>query len=121
MYSRLSNPNLARLEALLTAILGGPSVTYSSGLSAFHALLTRLNPRRISIGEGYHGCHGVIHIMSRLTGLEVLPLDCPASDLQPGDLIHIETPLNPTGEACSIEPTGVGISTCPVGISGADA
>ncbi|KAL2107824.1 hypothetical protein VUR80DRAFT_4703 [Thermomyces stellatus] len=102
MYSRMSNPNLARLEALLTALLGGPAVTYSSGLSAFHALLTRLNPRRISIGEGYHGCHGVIDIITRLTGLEVLPLDCPASDLRPGDLIHLETPLNPTGEAYDI-------------------
>lgn len=103
MYSRMSNPNLARLETLLTALLNGPAVTYTSGLSAFHALLTRLNPRRIAIGDGYHGCHGVISIMSRLTGLEVLPLDCPASDLRPGDLIHIETPLNPTGEASSIE------------------
>lgn len=102
MYSRLSSPNLARLEALLTALLGGPAVTYTSGLSAFHALLTRLNPRRVAIGAGYHGCHGVLDIMSRLTGLKVLPLDCPASDLGPGDLIHLETPLNPTGEASSI-------------------
>lgn len=46
-------------------------------------------------------------MMTRLTGLEALPLptpDDPAGDavwsrLQPGDVIHVETPVNPTGEA----------------------
>jgi len=103
MYSRLSSPNISRLETLLTAILHGPSLTYSSGLSAFHAMIVHLNPRRVAIGEGYHGCHGVLKILTRLTGLEVLPLDCPASDLGPGDVIHVETPLNPTGEARDLE------------------
>lgn len=28
----------------------------------------------------------------------VLDLDCPSSDLGPGDIVHVETPLNPTGE-----------------------
>jgi cystathionine beta-lyase/cystathionine gamma-synthase len=58
-----------------------------------------LNPKQISIGDGYHGCHGVIGIHQKLTGLKKLPLDCPASDLNPGDIVHIETPLNPTGTA----------------------
>lgn len=58
-----------------------------------------LNPRRIAIGDGYHGCHGVIRLLSKLTGLKQLPLDCDVSELQPGDVIHVETPLNPTGEA----------------------
>lgn len=99
VYSRDSNPNSTRLEAILTSLLAGPSLTYSSGLSAFHAMLVRINPRRIAIGDGYHGCHGVIALLSRLTGLEVLPLDCDVSELQPGDVVHVETPLNPTGEA----------------------
>ncbi|PKS10590.1 hypothetical protein jhhlp_002344 [Lomentospora prolificans] len=103
IYSRLSSPNITRLETLLTAILRGPSVTYTSGLSAFHAMIVRLNPRRIAIGGGYHGCHGVLNIMRRLTGLEILPLDCPEADLQPGDIIHVETPLNPTGEARNLD------------------
>ncbi len=38
-----------------------------------------------------------------MTGLEILPLDCPASDLGPGDVIHLETPVNPTGEAFDIQ------------------
>lgn len=89
---------------MLTSLLGGGrAVTYSSGLSAFHAMLVLLNPRRIAIGDGYHGCHGVIHVLSRLTGLEELPLDVDPSKLQPGDVIHVETPLNPTGEARNLE------------------
>ncbi|CAI4216772.1 unnamed protein product [Parascedosporium putredinis] len=88
VYSRHSSPNIARFEAVLTALLHGPAITYSSGLSAFHAMIVRLNPRRVAIGGGYHGCHGVLHIMQRLTGLEILPLDCPATDLQPGDVVH---------------------------------
>lgn len=99
VYSRYSSPNTTRLEAILTSLLGAPSLTYGSGLSAFHAMLVHLNPKRIAIGEGYHGCHGVIKVLSRLTGLQQLPLDCAVEDLQPGDVIHVETPLNPTGEA----------------------
>lgn len=62
-----------------------------------------LNPKRIAIGEGYHGCHGVIDIHKKLTGLQKLELDCPAEDLQPGDVVHVETPLNPTGEARNLK------------------
>ncbi|PFH56759.1 hypothetical protein XA68_16031 [Ophiocordyceps unilateralis] len=78
-------------------------MTYASGLAAFHALLVRINPRRIAIGEGYHGCHGVIDVMSRLTGLRRLPLDCEVDELEPGDVIHVETPLNPVGEARNLK------------------
>jgi cystathionine gamma-synthase len=99
IYSRVSNPNTSRLEAVLSSILGGPSITYTSGLAAFHAMLVHLNPKRIAIGGGYHGCHGVIRVLSRLTGLEQLPLDFDPSQLRPGDVVHVETPLNPTGEA----------------------
>ncbi|KAL7915169.1 cystathionine gamma-synthase [Trichoderma velutinum] len=102
-YARYTSPNMVRFEAILTSILSGPALTYSSGLAAFHAILVLLNPRRIAIGEGYHGCHGVIRMVSCMTGLETLPLDCDASELQPGDIIHVETPLNPTGEAINLQ------------------
>lgn len=62
-------------------------------------MMVHLNPKRISITEGYHGCHGIIGILNRLNGLQKLPLDCDESELQAGDVIHVETPLNPTGEA----------------------
>ncbi|KAI1096072.1 PLP-dependent transferase [Rostrohypoxylon terebratum] len=100
MYSRDSAPNSTRFEAVLTSILEGPSLSYSSGLSAFHALLVHLNPKRVAIGDGYHGCHGVIALLSKLTGLTTVPLTADfETELQPGDVVHVETPLNPTGEA----------------------
>ena len=34
--------------------------------------------------------------------MEIFPLDCPATDLQNGDVVHLESPLNPTGEAYNI-------------------
>lgn len=105
IYSRDSAPNTTRLEAVLSALLGGPAVTYSSGLAAFHAMLVFLNPKRIAIGGGYHGCHGVIDLVAKLTGLQKLELEDPAAlaTLQPGDVIHVETPLNPTGEARDLD------------------
>ena len=103
MYSRDTAPNTLRMEAILTSILGGPSLTYSSGLAAFHAMLVHLNPRRVAIGAGYHGCHGVLALLGRLTGLRVVDLDCADEELGPGDVVHVETPLNPTGEARDLE------------------
>ncbi|KAK8126796.1 Cys/Met metabolism PLP-dependent enzyme [Apiospora kogelbergensis] len=97
VYSRESAPNSARMEAILTSILRGPALTYSSGLAAFHAMLVYLNPKRIAIGGGYHGCHGVIALLAKLTGLKQVDLDCDDSELGPGDVLHVETPLNPFG------------------------
>ncbi|GMF74173.1 unnamed protein product [Aspergillus oryzae] len=79
------------------------SLYYSSGLSALHAALVLLNPRRIAVGNGYHGCHGVIKLFGRLTGLQKLDLDCPAEQLESGDAILLETPVNPEGTAFNIE------------------
>ncbi|TAQ90764.1 hypothetical protein B7494_g952 [Chlorociboria aeruginascens] len=103
IYARHSAPNSTRFETILSTILKGPAISYASGLSAFHAMLVLLRPRRIAIRDGYHGCHGTIEIHHKLTGLEKLDLDCADELLQPGDVIHVETPLNPTGEARSLE------------------
>lgn len=102
-YSRQSTPGLSRLEAVLSSILGQPCIAYSSGLAAFHALLNMLNPKRVSIGAGYHGCHGTLELYARASGTEVLPLDCAVDQLGPGDLVHLETPVNPTGRAFNIQ------------------
>lgn len=42
-------------------------------------------------------------MVSRLSGLEKLPLDCPAESLSEGDVILLETPVNPLGVALNIE------------------
>jgi cystathionine beta-lyase len=99
----MSAPTPTRYETILSSLLHGHALSYSSGLSALHALLTLLNPRSISIGEGYHGCHGVIALFTRNTGLKKLPLDCAPEDLGPGDVILLETPVNPKGTAFDIE------------------
>ena len=102
VYSRETAPTTTRLEALLTPLLHAPCLTYSSGLAALHAAYVFLHPRRVSIGGGYHGSHSVLGLHARLTGLQTLRLDCPAEDLHPGDVVHLETPVNPTGEAFEI-------------------
>lgn len=103
IYSRHSAPTSTRLELLLTTLLKAPSLTYSSGLSAIFAAYTLLKPKRVAITGGYHGAYGVLDLHTRLSGLQVLPLDCAESDLGPGDVIHVETPVNPTGEARNLE------------------
>jgi cystathionine gamma-synthase len=77
VYSRLTNANINRLETILTPLifpeakqedlerLSNQVISYSSGLSAFHALLVNVVPKVIAISGGYHGCHGV-HIPSLL-------------------------------------------------------
>jgi cystathionine beta-lyase/cystathionine gamma-synthase len=103
VYSREFAPNATRFEAILSTLLGSHAVSYATGLAALHAALVLLNPRRISVGDGYHGSHEVIGVLTRLTGLKKLPLDCPANDLWEGDVILLETPVNPLGTAFSIE------------------
>lgn len=99
VYSRDSAPNSNRLEAVLSSVLGGPTITYASGLAAFHAMLVFLNPKRIALRGGYHGCHGVVALLSKLSGLQAVDLDCDDAELGTGDVVHVETPVNPTGEA----------------------
>lgn len=91
---------------MLTAILKAPSLAYSSGLASFFALLTQLKPKVIAISEGYHGCHSIIAIHNKLYGLKKVSLhnveEWDAAGLGEGDLVHVESPLNPTGEAYNI-------------------
>lgn len=101
-YSRIGHQNTERVEAVLEELLDGPSVLYSSGLSAFHGIISLLNPKRVFIGKGYHGIHGVAHILQR-TGLQLLPLEEIDGKIEKGDVVHLETPVNPTGLALDIE------------------
>ncbi|PGH14539.1 hypothetical protein AJ80_05859 [Polytolypa hystricis UAMH7299] len=103
IYSRHTAPNFTRFETILSALLDGYALSYNSGLSALHAALVFLNPRRISIGDGYHGSHGVITLIQRLSGMQKLDLSCPAEKLEAGDVILLETPINPHGTSFSIE------------------
>ncbi|CDK25525.1 unnamed protein product [Kuraishia capsulata CBS 1993] len=103
IYSRLNHPNSVKAETILEGILGGHVVVYSSGLAAFFAALTYYNPKTLAIGKGYHGCHGIANIFSRLNGLNQIGLDDDFSVLQKGDIVHLETPVNPEGTAFDIK------------------
>ncbi|KAF1846123.1 uncharacterized protein K460DRAFT_395612 [Cucurbitaria berberidis CBS 394.84] len=120
VYSRLASANINRLETILSPLIYPGSkaeeleqladhvVSYSSGLSAFHALLVNIVPKVIAISGGYHGCHGVIDLHKKMHGVKTVDLhaDDAAWDqagLGKGDLVHLETPLNPTGEAYEIK------------------
>ena len=107
IYSRISNPTRDRCEALLGAVEGvrdapAHAVLYSSGLAATFAALVRLLPKRVAISGGYHATHHVLEQLSRIAGgtaYEVVALPAPedaARDLRPGDVVWLETPLNPT-------------------------
>jgi cystathionine gamma-synthase len=120
IYSRLASANINRLETVLAPLiypgakesdlsdLANHVVSYSSGLSAFHGILVNVVPKVIAISGGYHGCHGVLALHKRMHGVKEVDLHADdaawdAAGLGPGDLVHLETPLNPTGEAFSIQ------------------
>ncbi|KAH6639590.1 cystathionine gamma-synthase-like protein [Boeremia exigua] len=120
IYSRLASANINRLETILTPLiyprakeeefesLANHVVSYSSGLSAFHGLLVHVVPKVIAISGGYHGCHGVLDLHQRMHGVKTVDLHADeqawdASGIGKGDLVHLETPLNPSGEAFSIQ------------------
>lgn len=94
-YSRLAHPNSTTVEASIGAVVGSHVIAYSSGLSAFHAAVTYFNPKTIAIGKGYHGCHGIVKLLTRNYGLNQISLDDNFDQLTPGDLVHLETPVNP--------------------------
>lgn len=106
IYSRLSAPTGNRLEVVLSSVLNAPALTYTSGLSAFHALLVWLHPKVVAIGHGYHGCHGVLQIYQKLTHCTIVDLfderTWDAAGLGAGDVVHLETPVNPSGRAYNI-------------------
>jgi cystathionine gamma-synthase len=123
IYSRLASASTNRLETILAPLiypeatekeleggdgLGNHVISYTSGLSAFHALLVNLVPKVIAISGGYHGCHGVIDLHKKMHGVKTVDLHADdaawdAAGLGKGDLVHLETPLNPTGEAFEIK------------------
>lgn len=103
IYSRHTAPTTTRAEALLEPLLHAPTVCYGSGLASLHALYVFLNPKAVAIGGGYHGTHGVLALHRKLTGAKILPLECTAEELGEGDVVHLETPINPTGEALNIK------------------
>ncbi|QRV87718.1 Cys/Met metabolism PLP-dependent enzyme [Ceratobasidium sp. AG-Ba] len=97
VYSRYTTPVTTRVESVLSSLLGGYALTYTSGLSAAYAAIVHANPRRIAIKDGYHGVHASIEVYKKTKPeLKIIDID---DTFEKGDVCWVETPLNPTGEA----------------------
>ncbi len=95
VYARDQQPTRRRLEAVLGALEGGEAVVYASGQAATLAALMHFRPRQVAIARGgYHGTHAAIALLNAF-GVTPVPLE---AALEPGDLVWLETPRNPTCE-----------------------
>lgn len=86
---------------MLRSVFGGDCVAYPSGLAAWNAVMVLLSPKRVFLGPGYHGIDRNLVLQARTNGVERFPLE-EIDQLRAGDLLHIETPVNPFGEARNI-------------------
>ncbi|PRT55088.1 hypothetical protein B9G98_02708 [Wickerhamiella sorbophila] len=103
IYSRLNQNNVDRVEAVLGEIIGGHAVAYSNGLAAFHAAMFYLNPKVVMVGQGYAGVAAMLSMLQRNYGVKLIDLDDDPTLLNKGDVIHLETPINPSALARDIE------------------
>lgn len=113
VYSRYTQDTNLRVEEVLSSILEGHALTFSSGLSAALAVITAVNPTVIAIRRGYFGVHNVAQTYARGRDVKFIDLDEPYPTIegkvdpetglrQGGLLVWVESPLNPTGEARDI-------------------
>lgn len=114
IYSRISCPTRSRCESLLGTVEGTEEtpahcVLYSSGLAAAFGIFSHFLPKRVFITGGYHGTHQVLAQLQKISDgarYKKEPLRSPeeiGAFLQAGDLIWLETPLNPTCEVADIQ------------------
>lgn len=102
IYARETHPNSVRVQSVLSGILGGHAVAYNSGCSAFHALVFRINPKKVFIGDAYAGVQTILSLLKEKYGLKRYRLDDIEEFAEAGDLVHLETPLNPFGTCSDI-------------------
>lgn len=103
VYSRLAHPNSTRLESIFSEILDGYAVIYSSGLAAFYAAMVHYNPQKIFIGQSYHGVRAIANILTRNYNIKQYPLEDIEKYASEGDIVHLESPVNPYGTSSDIE------------------
>jgi len=115
VYSRYTQETRLRAESVISKMMGGHALLYSSGLSAAASALDFYMPSTIAIRRGYFGVHAVIQKYCAGRNVKIIDLDdeypiskgVPARnnlDLRYGTtLVWVESPLNPTGEARDLE------------------
>ncbi|KAI9168621.1 hypothetical protein H9P43_007994 [Blastocladiella emersonii ATCC 22665] len=114
IYSRMTTPVVTRVEAVLGALEGGypgstgpaHAVVYASGLAALFAVMHHYTPRRIVTQLGYHGTFaGLREYLRNRPGcvhVALSPTDTLPADLGAGDLVLLESPLNPYGDVTDL-------------------
>lgn len=104
LYSRVSHPNSEQVEAIVEEITGYRAVVYLGGLPAYHAALVHLNPKTIAIGRAYHGCRALANLYTRNYGTKQIDIDDDYhGKLEPGDVVHLESPINPWGTVIDLQ------------------
>lgn len=104
LYSRVSHPNSEQVEAIVEQITGYPAVVYSGGMPAYNAALTYYDPKTIAIGHAYHGCRGLANLWTQKFGTKQISIDDEfGGNIGQGDLVHLESPVNPWGTAIDIQ------------------
>jgi len=99
-YSRTTQPNRSKCEKIIGDLEGGHAVMYSSGVAAVFSIFAYVSPKRVLIGKGgYFICQLIVDKFTKMTGMKRLPLE---DEIQPGDLVWIETPKNPDCEITDI-------------------
>jgi cystathionine gamma-synthase len=82
------------------------ATTYSSGMSAMFSLLNYMQPSKMLMSKkGYHGSHQVVASFSKGRKIVVKYLEdgYALDDFKKGDLIWLESPLNPCGEVQDLQ------------------
>jgi cystathionine beta-lyase len=104
IYSRMTTETRTRLEQVLGSYENSYATSYSSGLAAIYALLTNVQPKIIAMHkEGYHGTHGTVELYSRNRDIKIIYVEDENLDLlNAGDLLLLESPMNPRGEVYDI-------------------
>lgn len=103
IYSRLSHPNNLRLETNLNNVFKGYTTVYNSGLSAFNGVISYINPKQIFFEDCYHGIKSIARIWERNHNVKLYTkLDDIFEHVQEGDLVHLESPINPYGTVVDV-------------------
>eukprot|EP01006_Ploeotia_vitrea_P054086 TRINITY_DN67848_c7_g1_i1.p1 TRINITY_DN67848_c7_g1~~TRINITY_DN67848_c7_g1_i1.p1 ORF type:complete len:363 (+),score=44.12 TRINITY_DN67848_c7_g1_i1:68-1156(+) len=103
-YARHNQPNRLQCEELLGAMEGGHAVVYPAGMGAMFATLFHTAAKRIVLrpAGGYYETRVMCNMFKDKFGCTIVDM---ADDvqLQKGDLVMLETPINPTCDVLDIQ------------------
>lgn len=67
---RESQPIITRVEHVLEALIGQPTLIYPSGVAAFYAALLLVRPDVLAAGQYYGGCRAAFEIYQQTRGAD---------------------------------------------------